>query len=115
MIITLRTKIKSILNDSYAFLALMILQLQMWDALITQIFVKNKLVQEFNPLAMHMVENGYFLYFKVPFLFLSVILLWKLNKILPSVARIAGIAIIIFYGIVLMWNFTVFSSIYICV
>lgn len=93
-----------------AFALLLMAQLQLWDGIITQVFVGNGIARELNPLVINSVNQGSFLIIKIIGLLLCVFCLWLIGKKFPRLAITIAAVIAVFYTAVLSWNFiTVFT------
>lgn len=86
-------------------------QFQIWDGLITHVFVNNGLVREGNPFIASLVTGGDFLLLKIVGAFLCVPILWVIYKYLPKFTTVAASGLVVFYAAVISWNFLVFFSI----
>lgn len=94
-----------------AFALLLMAQLQLWDGVITQVFVGNGIASELNPLVISSVNHGSFLLVKIIGLILCVACLWLIGKKFPGIATTAAAVIAVFYAAILSWNFmTVFTA-----
>ena len=82
-------------------------QFQIWDGLLTHLFVNNGLVREDNPLMSSLVGEGHFIILKVLGVLLCLPALWFVHKRFPKLALASTVAIVCFYASVLSWNFTV--------
>ena len=86
--------------------------LQIWDAVITSIFVGHGIVSEANWLIADSVYSGNFLWHKLLGLLLLLPLIRVLFKYYPRLAFTIPASLTVFYLAVLLWNFMViFSSI----
>ena len=85
----------------------LIAQFQIWDGLITQVFVNSSVVQEGNPLMAPLVSGGNFLLLKVMGVLLCVPILWMVYKRFPKFTMVTASTLVIFYGVVICWNFLV--------
>ena len=93
------------------FALLLMAQLQLWDGVITQVFVSNGIAREFNPLVINSVNQGSFLVIKIVGLLLCVFCLWLVGRKFPRLATAIAAVIAVFYTAVLSWNFiTVFTA-----
>jgi hypothetical protein len=82
-------------------------QFQIWDGLMTHIFVNNGLVQEANPLMSSLVSGGNFLLLKVIGVLLCLPILWLVYKYFPRLALTSTVSLVVLYAAILAWNFTV--------
>ena len=93
------------------FALLIMAQLQLWDGVITQVFVGNGIARELNPLVINSVNQGSFLIIKIIGLILCVLCLWLVGKRYPCIATTVAAVIAVFYTAILSWNFiTVFTA-----
>ncbi len=83
-------------------------QFQMWDGLITHVFVKNGIVQEGNPIAASLIDGGSFLWLKIAGVLLCIPVLWVMYKYFPKFAMVTASSLAGFYIAVVSWNFLVF-------
>ena len=82
-------------------------QFQVWDGLVTQVFVNNGLAHEANPLMSSLVSGGNFLLLKILGALLCLPILWLVYKRFPRLALASTAALVVLYAVVLTWNFTV--------
>ena len=80
---------------------------QLWDAIITQIYVSSGYVSEGNPLMVPLIKNGMFLPEKTVSIIISVFLIYLLTKFSQKIATRAAISVIYLYSAVLIWNYAV--------
>lgn len=78
------------------------------DGIITHLLVGNDLIREGNPLMEPIIREGNFLSLKVIGALLCLLILWGTYRLIPRVTQIATSSIVIFYGVVLAWNLSVF-------
>ena len=90
------------------FILVLMVMLQLWDGVITQVFTSNGMAQEGNPMMMSLVSSGNFLVFKIIGVALAATALWFTYRYLPRLSKVAGSCIAVFYAGVIAWNFTVF-------
>ena len=88
-------------------LLLLLCGLETLDGVLTQGAVTNGLVQEANPLMAHIVHEGNFLLLKIAGALLCAMILWNLYQRFPKLALSATSGIVVFYGMVMVWNFYV--------
>lgn len=86
-------------------------QFQIWDGLITQVFVSNGVVQEGNPLVAPFVIGGDFLLLKVMGVALCIPVLWILYRYFPKFAVATASILAVFSLAVISWNFLVCFSV----
>jgi hypothetical protein len=92
------------------FVLLMMAQFQIWDGIITQVFVNNRVATEANNIVAPMVHGGSFLSVKLAGVAVLLLLLWFIYKRFPRVALTAASFVTLFYAGVIIWNFTVVLS-----
>ena len=78
---------------------------QLWDGIITQVYVSSGHVCEGNPLMAPLIKNGMFLPEKIISVIISVFLIYLLAKFSQKIAVRATITIIYLYSAVLLWNY----------
>jgi hypothetical protein len=78
---------------------------QLWDGIITQVYVSSGHVCEGNPLMAPLIRSGVFLPEKIVSIIISVILIYMLSKFSEKIATRASITIIYLYSAVLVWNY----------
>ena len=84
--------------------------LQISDGVFTDIMVRNNLVSEGNPLMQPLIMGGSFLAIKITG---AIICFWILRKLygrFPRLALTVTSSIVVFYGAVMLWNFSVFFT-----
>jgi hypothetical protein len=86
-------------------------QFQIWDGLITHVFVNNGLVKEGNPLVASLVNGGNFLFLKVMGVSICVPILWIIYKRFPKFTMVTASSLVMFYAAAIFWNFLVFFGI----
>ncbi len=89
------------------FLVVVAALFQLWDAIITHIYVGNGLVCEGNPFMVPLLKNGMFLPERFFTVGISVILVYLLSKYSNKVAQKACIGIVMLYSITLAWNYSI--------
>ena len=87
------------------FVLLLLAQFQLWDGIITQVFVGNGLAREANRLMAPLVSSGNFLALKLLGTAVLLALLWVLHKRFPRIAVTAASCMAFFYAAVIAWNF----------
>jgi hypothetical protein len=92
------------------FVLLLMGQLQLWDAIMTQVFVKSGLATEANRLVQPLINSGSFLAVKLVGLAALLPLLWFVYKRYPRVAFTVASCLSIFYLGIITWNFVVFFN-----
>ena len=87
---------------------ILVAQFQIWDGLMTQIFVNNGIVSEANPFVTTLVTGGDFLPVKIASALVSISILWIMHKYFPRLTFSAASTMVAFYAAVISWNFFVF-------
>ena len=99
------------LNRGHMIFALLLMaQFQLWDGVMTQIFVSNGLAGEFNPFVVPLIYNGSFWLFKILGISVVIPLLWFIFKRFPRTGMTAASCLAVFYLAVITWNFLVLFS-----
>jgi hypothetical protein len=80
------------------------------DGIITHLLAGNGLVREANPLMTSIVREGNFLMLKVIGGLFCVLILWYLYRRFRKMTLIATSSVVLFYGVVIVWNMWVFFS-----
>jgi hypothetical protein len=105
----MRTRALENLNRGHILFALLLMaQFQLWDGIITQVFVINGLAKEANPLMAPFVLGGNFLLIKLLGIAALLLVLWIMSKRFPRIAVASASCISIYYIAVITWNFMVF-------
>ncbi len=86
-------------------------QFQVWDGLITHIFVNNGIAKESNPLMESLVPSGDFLLLKILGALVCVVILWVMYKYFPKFALATASSLAMFYIAIISWNFLVFFNV----
>ena len=97
-------------GGSTLFLLAMMVQLQLWDGIITQAFVTHDLAAEGNRVAAHLLGQGNYLPLKITGILLCLALLWVVGRRYPVLAKLTASIVCIFYLAVIAWNFLVVFS-----
>jgi hypothetical protein len=84
--------------------------LQLWDAVITHIYVSNGSVCEGNPFMLPLLKNGIFLPERVLSMGISVILIFILSRYSTRIAHFATLGVVLLYSSVIIWNYSVLSQ-----
>jgi hypothetical protein len=92
------------------FLLLLMAQFQLWDGVITHVFVRGGLAREGNALMSSLVYGGDFLVLKIISVAVLALVLWFIFKRFPMLALSAAGGVAIFYLGVITWNFLVVFS-----
>ena len=78
------------------------------DGLLTQLLIKGGLAREGNPFLVPIVGEAGFIVLKVVGVLLCALILWDIYKRLPKVALISTSCFVIFYGVIVLWNLSLF-------
>jgi len=89
------------------FVLLLMAQFQLWDGVITHVFVRGGLAREGNALMSNLVYSGDFLLLKIVSVAILALVLWFIFKRFPRLAISTTAGIAIFYLGVITWNFLV--------
>lgn len=102
---------RKVIGPSVLFALILMVQMQLWDGVITQVLVSNGIARELNPLVMSSISQGSFLPLKIAGLVVCVAMLWLISKRFPRLATMTASTIAVFYAVVLSWNFiTLFTA-----
>jgi len=105
----MRTGVIDKLNHGHLlFVLLLMAQFQLWDGLITQVFVSNGLAREANRFMVPLIANGSFLPLKLLGGAAALLALLIVYKRFPRMALAAASLVSVFYVIVIVWNFSIF-------
>jgi hypothetical protein len=99
----LRSQVFQKLNIS--LLVIIAAAFQLWDGIITQMYVSRGHVCEGNPLMSPLIKSGIFLPEKIISIIISVLLIYVLSRFSQKIATRATIAVIYLYSVVLVWNY----------
>lgn len=80
---------------------------QLWDAIITQVYVSNGHVCEGNPLMAQLLREGMFLPERLLSIIVSVLLIYLLSKFSTKIAAIAAAGVIVLYSAMVVWNYAI--------
>ena len=78
------------------------------DGVLTHFLIRGGLAREGNPLLMSLVGETNFLILKVVGVLLCAVILWDIYKRLPRVALISTSCFVVFYGVIVLWNLSLF-------
>jgi hypothetical protein len=78
------------------------------DGLLTELLLKRGMVREFNPFLQPLVGDIGFMVLKVVGALLCALLLWDIYRRLPRLAVIATWIAVAGYGVILVWNTSLF-------
>ena len=90
------------------YLLILLSGFEISDGMITHFLARNGLVQEGNPLMESIVREGNFLLLKVIGVLPCVLILWGIYMRFPKVALTAALSAVVFYGLVMAWNLSMF-------
>ena len=79
------------------------------DGILTHFLVKGGLAREGNPFLLPIVGEFSFLVMKVVGVLICAIILWDIYKRWPRVALISTSCFVMFYGVIVLWNLSLFS------
>jgi hypothetical protein len=102
--------IDSRINGHMLFALLLMAQFQLWDGIMTQVFVTSGIAREANQLMAPLITGNHFLLIKLVGIATLPFLLWLVFKRLPGVALAAASCVALFYLTVITWNFIVLFS-----
>ncbi len=85
-------------------------QFQLWDGIMTQVFVRSGFATEANHIMEPLINSGVFLAVKLLGIAALLPLLWFIHKRYPRVAFTAASCLSIFYMGIIIWNFVVFFN-----
>jgi hypothetical protein len=89
------------------FVLLLMAQFQLWDGVITHVFVRSGLAREGNAIMSNLVYGGDFLFLKIVSVAVLALVLWLIFKRFPRLAISTAAVVAIFYLGVITWNFLV--------
>ncbi|MGA2367352.1 MAG: DUF5658 family protein [Dehalococcoidia bacterium] len=92
------------------FALLLLAQFQLWDGIMTQVFVRSGFAVEANRIMEPLINSGSFLAVKLLGTAALLPLLWFVYKRYPRVAFTAASFLSIIYMGIVTWNFVVFFS-----
>lgn len=92
------------------FMLLMMAQFQLWDGIMTDVFVRGGLAREANALMAGFVYGGDFITLKIISTAVLALALWAIYKRFPRLAIFTTASIAVFYLGVITWNFLVVFS-----
>ena len=78
------------------------------DGVLTHFLVRDGLAREGNPFLVSLVGETNFLVLKVVGVLLCALILWDIYKRLPRVALISTSCFVVFYGVIVLWNLSLF-------
>lgn len=80
---------------------------QLWDAIITQVYVGGGYVYEGNPFIVLLFRNGMFLPVKIFTIAASILLIYLLRRFSQKIAASAAASVIVLYAVVLIGNYAI--------
>lgn len=89
------------------FAMLMMAQLQLWDSVMTDVFVRGGLAREANGLMANIIHGGDFVLFKLVSVVVLALALWCIYRRVPRLAIYTAAGISVFYLGVITWNFLI--------
>jgi hypothetical protein len=108
---SMNTAVLGNLRHGHIIFALALMaQFQLWDAVISHVFVNSGIVREANPFMASLVGGPRFLVIKLVGAATSLLLLWLVSRLFPRAAIAAASSVAVFYLAVVVWNFWVFYS-----
>ena len=78
------------------------------DGLITQVLIRDGLAREGNPFLQPLVGGSGFIILKAAGALLSAFILWDIYRRFPRVAVIATWCFVAAYGVIVLWNSSLF-------
>jgi hypothetical protein len=103
----MKTRIYSIKRTELDFLLIPATAFQMWDAVMTFIYVNAGLAREGNPFMAPLLHNGSFLFVRFSSIALAIYLIYILSRFSIKAAKIATLCVLILYLGVVIWNYYV--------
>ena len=79
------------------------------DGLLTQFLVTNGVAREGNPFLEPIVGEAGFMVLKVVGALLCALILWDVHRRFPKVALIATSCFVVGYGVIVLWNLSIFA------
>lgn len=79
------------------------------DGILTHFLIIGDLAREGNPLLLPIVGDTSFLVLKVVGVLIAAIILWDIYKRWPRLALISTSSFVIFYGVIVLWNLSLFT------
>jgi len=80
------------------------------DGLLTNRIIKFGFGTEGNPFLLTMVGQPYFIIIKIVGVLLCGLILWDIYRRYPRLALVATSCFVAFYGVVVLWNFSMLLS-----
>jgi hypothetical protein len=104
---TLNSAWKGINRGHMMFVLLLMAQFQLWDGVITHVFVRQGVAREANALMANLVYGGDFLFLKIVSVIILALVLCLLYRRFPKLSISTAAVVAIFYLGVITWNFLV--------
>jgi len=79
------------------------------DGLLTHFLITGGLAREGNPLLQPIVGEASFLILKVVGVLICAVILWDIYKRFPKMALAATSCFVVFYGVIVLWNLSLFA------
>jgi len=79
------------------------------DGVVTKILIESGLAREGNPFLQPIVGKAGFLVLKTVGVLLCAVILWDIYRRFPKVALIATWCFVVFYGVIVLWNLSLFA------
>ena len=79
------------------------------DGLLTHYLVRDGLARESNPFLQPLVGDAGFMILKIVGVLICAIILWDIYKRYPRVALISTSCFVVFYGVIVLWNLSLFA------
>ncbi len=79
------------------------------DGILTHFLITGGLAREGNPLLLPIVGETSFMVLKVVGVLIAAIILWDIYKRWPRVALISTSCFVMFYGVIVLWNLSLFT------
>ena len=90
------------------YLLALLVVLVISDGLLTQLLIDGGLAREGNPLLLPLVGKNGFLVLKAAGALLCAFILWDIYRQFPKAAIIATWCFVAAYGVILLWNSSIF-------
>ena len=91
------------------YLLFFLILFEITDGVLTHFLIKSGLAREGNPFLTAIVGEAGFIVLKVVGVLLCALILWDIYKRFPRVALISTWCFVIFYGAIVLWNFSIFT------
>ena len=90
------------------YLLSLLVTFEISDGVLTHFLISDGVAREGNPLLLPLVGETNFLILKVVGGLLCAFILWDIYKRFPKVALISTSCFVAFYGVVVLWNLSLF-------